>query len=220
MAALLDLFLPAHCELCGLPSGGPALCAVCMGDLPRNRSACPFCAVPMPEPQVCPECQRHPPPWDRCIAPLLYTSEVQRLILHLKRSGSPALASALVDAAAAEVRDADVTVPVPSTPWRVLRRGHNPAEVLARALPRHRAPSVRPGLLRRRSGPRQTGSSRAARRRNVRGVFTAKAPVPAHVLLVDDVMTSGATLREASGALRRAGAERITVYAIARTQPT
>ncbi len=217
MASLLDLLLPAYCELCHLQSGGPALCEICLGDLPRNRVACPSCATPLVEPLICADCQRRPPPWDRCIVPLLYTGDARRLILRLKRSGSPALATALLDAAAVEIRDADVTVPIPSTVWRTLRRGHNPAEVLARALPRHRVPPVRPALLRRRAGPRQTGTSRALRARNVRGVFTAAGRVPNHVLLVDDVMTSGATLREASTVLRRAGAERITVYAIART---
>lgn len=188
-----------------------------MADLPRNRIACPRCALPMPTPQVCGDCQRHPPPWQRCIVPLLYAGDVRRLILRFKRSGNPAIASALADAAAVAVPDADATVPIPSTLWRVLRRGHNPAEVLARAIPRHRVPSVRPALLRRRSGPRQTGTSRATRRRNVRGAFVGAGAMPNHVLLIDDVMTSGATLREASRALRRAGAQRITVYAIART---
>lgn len=105
---------------------------------------------------------------------------------------------------------------VPPDADRVLKRGHNPAEALARALePRWRLPVV---ALLERTGPTrpQRGLSLAERRRNVRGAFRPRRPAPARVALVDDVYTSGATATAAASALRKAGARHVEVITFAR----
>jgi ComF family protein len=101
-------------------------------------------------------------------------------------------------------------VPVPLHPRRLRERGFNPAALLARALARELGVRHDATALRRvRDTPSQTGLGRAARRRNVRGGFRARGAVPPCIWLVDDVVTTGSTLAEAAGALRRAGARRV-----------
>ena len=110
---------------------------------------------------------------------------------------------------------ADIVTFVPPDPDRGLRRGHHPPRQLAERLAEHWAlPLAAP--LRRRAAKRQRGLSRAERRRNVSGVFTAKGPVPNAVVLVDDVYTSGATANAAASAMRKAGARRVEIVTFAR----
>ncbi len=122
------------------------------------------------------------------------------------------------DAAPGLLTGADVVVPVPLHPWRALGRGFNQADELARAL----GPPVWRGLRRRRLGRPQAGLPADARRANVRQVYAVRrvpgraARVPASVVLVDDVMTTGATADECSRVLREAGVERIVVLTAAR----
>jgi predicted amidophosphoribosyltransferase len=128
------------------------------------------------------------------------------------------LAADLV-AEALPVPAADVITSIPADPDRLLRRGHHPAERLARELAgRWELPFAE--LLLRRGGaarPRQTELARADRARNVRGAFVAGAKPPGRVILVDDVYTTGATVAAAASALRSAGAGRVDVVTFART---
>ena len=111
---------------------------------------------------------------------------------------------------------ADVITYIPPDGDRSLRRGHQPAEGLARGLGRHWEIEVAPLLGRTRHVSRQTGLPLAERRRNVRGAFAATRPVRGTVVLVDDVYTTGATAGAAATALRRAGASRVEVLSLAR----
>jgi predicted amidophosphoribosyltransferase len=111
---------------------------------------------------------------------------------------------------------ADVIAYIPPEGDRSLRRGHQPAEGLARELGFFWGLPVAPLLARRRRVARQTGLPRDERRLNVRGAFTARGPVVGSVLLVDDVYTTGATVSSAATALRSAGAARVDVVAFAR----
>jgi predicted amidophosphoribosyltransferase len=127
-------------------------------------------------------------------------------------------AAELVVAAVAQPA-ADVITYIPPDPERLLRRGHHPAERLARELSRSWLTDVSP-LLVRRAGVgrvRQTDLRRDERTRNVRGAFLAVARPPSRVLLVDDVYTTGATVSAAATALRQAGARRVDVVTFART---
>lgn len=150
-------------------------------------------------------------------AAVAYEERVQRFVGAWKEQGLrrlAELAAQLVEETVAPP-DAELITFVPADRDRRLRRGHHPAERLARALgPRWELP-VRPLLRRMRSAPRQRGASLLERRRNVRGAFAA-APSPRKVCLVDDVYTSGATANAAALALRKAGARQVEVVTFAR----
>ncbi len=129
-----------------------------------------------------------------------------------------AVLAALIREAARDAPTADAVVPVPLHPRRLRSRGFNPAVALAREVARARATPLRARALRRtRDTPSQTGLDRAARARNLAGAFAARRPVSGCILLVDDVVTTGATLAAAARALRGAGAERVVGICVART---
>jgi ComF family protein len=143
----------------------------------------------------------------------------------LKFGRAEHLGEALAEILAARCLDfaerVDVVTPVPLAWTRLVVRGYNQAEAIARPLARALTRPCRP-LLRRRPRPRQALLSRDERRRNLRGAFAARARLPAgtRVLLVDDVMTTGATLLAAAAALRHAGAASVHAAVVARTPDT
>jgi ComF family protein len=139
--------------------------------------------------------------------------------------GAAGLGGTRVGGAAPGVRSHAVVVPVPTTARRRRRRGYNQAELLAKRVASARGLPLVEALARTSEGVSQTALTPAARRENVRGVFSpvrgAAAPVAAaHVLLVDDVLTTGATAGEAASALAGAGAASVTLLAFARALPT
>lgn len=214
--------LPPRCLLCGEPGAhGRDLCPACLAALPRQRCACPRCALPLPQPAAaCGDCLRQPPPFDRSLAAYTYGFPLDRLLPRFKFHGDLAagreLAAGLIEAAITADRP-QTLIPVPLHPARLRERGYNQALELARPLAAALALPLRPNLLqRRRATDPQTELDAATRRRNVRGAFLAPGPVPGHIALVDDVMTTGATLAECARVLRHAGAERVDVWVVAR----
>ena len=154
-------------------------------------------------------------------APLSYEGPVRTLIRNIKYRGETysvkALASLVSEEAAEALEPGEIVVPVPLHPERLRERGFNQAERIARALfPKGR---LRPKALSRRvPGPPQAGLDLKARRRNVRGAFEPGEGLKGRaVLLVDDVITTGATVSECARALKRAGAVRVRAFAPART---
>ena len=179
-------------------------------------------AMPAEPGPLCGNCRRRAPPWDSLVAAYLYLPPMVGVVRALKfgrgeHLGEP-LSRALAARCAPWTDRIDVVTPVPLQWTRLLARGYNQAEAVARPLARALALPCRP-LLRRRPRPRQALLSRAERRRNLRGAFTPRRPLAAgtRVLLVDDVMTTGATLESAARALRRAGAASIHAAVVART---
>ena len=229
--ALATVF-PTACVGCGSALPWAAPLALCAGCLPRLRApaspACRGCGRPLlgvaaaePGP-LCGACRRRPPPWQSLVAAYLNLSPLVGVVRALKFGRGDHLGEALSAALAARcapwVDRVDVVTPVP-LPWtRLLVRGYNQAEAVARPLARELGLPYRT-LLRRRPRPRQALLSRAERRRNLRGAFTPRRRLAAgmRVLLVDDVMTTGATLFAAACALRRAGAATIHAAVVART---
>jgi predicted amidophosphoribosyltransferase len=142
---------------------------------------------------------------------------VRAIVAGWKEHGLRRLATAGADLVVAAIPPPPVHALtfIPADRDRLLRRGHHPAERLARELGKRWDLPVLDALSRTRSGPRQRGSSLAERRRNVRGAFAARAS-PTSVCLVDDVYTSGATVSAAASALRKAGARRVRVVTLAR----
>lgn len=216
--------LGARCLLCGGAADGE-FCADCDAELPAVPTpVCATCALPSPAGSMCAACLRDPPPWQRAVAGCAYAYPVDALVKALKYGGrlecAPALASVLAHSLSGSEMP-DVVVPLPLSRRRLRDRGFNQSMEIARALPAALSSLVDPTTLHR---PMDAGPQAAlpldARAANVRGAFLAVRPLAGqHIALVDDVMTTGATLREAARALHAAGARQISVWVVARTIP-
>lgn len=222
-ASVIALLAPLRCRFCGAPVQGLPLCADCRADLPWNRRACPRCALPQAHEAPCARCAAHPPPFDAAWAPFRLETPVRQQIHALKYAAAFLHAGLLgrLFVEALRERDAplpELVLPVPLHPARLWRRGYNQSLELARALHREAGLHVEPRWVRRtRRTADQIGMDAAARRRNVRGAFTVDPRVAGRrVALLDDVMTTGATLAELARACRRAGAAEIQAWAVAR----
>lgn len=237
---LLDLVYPPVCLVCRRWIAAGALCDMCC------RSVCPIlpplcdrCGVPVPaERMVCRECEEGPEPsfdWSQAMGQ--YTGPLRTAIHHLKYHGKTALAVPLGQMLAQSLdRSAtplfaprsdpslpafDAVVPIPLHPSRLRQRGFNQAERLARVLAAERGWRLDTTGLRRvrRTEVQALLTSREERAANVRNAFVARSPTHfwnQSVLLVDDVLTTGATTNEAAHVLRNAGATRVAVLALAR----
>lgn len=222
----LRLLLPPRCLLCGSAgTAGRDLCAGCASDFVPNAMCCPRCALPLSVPApLCGECLARDPPFGRAWVPFVYAHPLDLLETRFKFGADLAagrvLADGMVDRAVADRPERpEALVPVPLHAARLRERGYNQALELARSLATAFGIPLRADLLRRlRATPPQTGLDAKTRRRNLRGAFAVAvdAVPPDHVALVDDVMTTGATLRECARMLRRAGVTRVDVWALAR----
>ncbi len=214
--------LPSRCLACGLSPGDP-VCANCAHDYFPQVLRCRRCALRIPAGELCGACLRDPPRFAAAWACADYAPPVSGMVLALKSSARLDLALPLARMLArtlpAAEAPADCVAPVPLSPERRTERGYNQSELLASALAQEaRLPLEAQLLLRVRHGVPQQALALDARRRNVRGAFAAARPLQGRaVLLVDDVMTTGATLDEAAGALLSAGASRVCVAVVART---
>lgn len=217
---------PARCPWCERPA--PAPCEACVATLPRNRPACTHCAAPLPtgftDGGCCVTCARQPPPHALAWCAFRYEEPVARQIRALKFHADFAAAEVLGAAIAGGIcgRAAalpELLLPVPLHASRLRARGYNQALELARVVARTLRIPLEARLARRvRATEEQTHLGAAERRRNLHGAFrVAGAVTGAHVALLDDVITTGATAAELAAALREAGAARIEVWAAART---
>lgn len=225
----LSRWLPQGCVLCGQNSHNLALCRQCREDLPRLRDACCHqCGLPLPAgvvSPVCGQCQQYPPAYDRVVGALAYTSPVAELVTGLKFHQRIQLARLLGELLAARVQSmghhVQAILPVPLHPRRVTERGYNQALEIARPLARILdLPVLTDAVSRHRHTAAQSAQPPGRRQGNIRGAFALNAAPPVHRLaLVDDVMTSGHTVNEVAGLLRRAGVEHIEVWCVARAWP-
>ncbi len=216
--------LPLRCLLCSAAGAdGIDLCADCAAELPRNRSCCTRCALPLATPApLCGECQRRTPPWDAAWAPFRYGWPLDRLESRYKFGADLAAGRVLStlwrrEPCPVELPQLLLTVPLHRS--RLRQRGYNQALELARPLARSLGLPLRHDVLQRvRQTDAQTELDALGRRRNVRGAFAlhAGAELPAHVAILDDVMTTGATVAECARVLKRAGVQRVDVWALAR----
>jgi ComF family protein len=186
------------------------------------------CALPAIDRAICGECVRAPPPFAETIAALAYAFPVDRLIQRIKYGGNLALVdwagAALAAAVSAKLAHRDPRgrperiVALPLSASRQRERGFNQAAEIAACVALATALPVFAPLERIRTGPPQAALPWTARRRNVRGAFAVRRDVSgARIALVDDVMTTGATLAEASRVLAAAGAHRVECWVVART---
>jgi ComF family protein len=234
-AALLDQLYPPACLACDAPLGSAGgLCAACFARLrPITAPLCPVLGLPFaaalgPD-ALSAEAIADPPPFGRARSAVVYTALARALIGRLKYRDRPELAAfcaRLMAEAGAQLWDgAPVLVPVPLHPLRLLSRRYNQSTELARALARRTGLAVAPGLVARRRNTRpQVGLSGTARRRNLAGAFVARPEAVLRlggrrVVVVDDVITTGATVRAVSRALLDAGAAAVDVVSFARVVP-
>jgi ComF family protein len=221
--AAIEALLPQDCFLCGSRSGCSLLCPGCVGGLPAApKPCCPLCALPTPAGEICGACLREPPRFDATLARYTYDFPVDRLIQALKYGGTLAVASYLGSAVAnLPLPEADIVLALPLHPRRLRKRGFNQATQIAREVAsRHRLPLEHTLVERVSDTPPQTGLPWAERRRNVRGSFLCRTDLSGkRIIVVDDVMTTGATLNELAGVLKRSGAECVTNLVVARTLP-
>lgn len=220
---MLRFALPLRCLLCGAEGcDGIDLCADCAHELPRNRSCCARCALPLAEPlPMCGECLRRAPPWQAAWAPFRYGWPLDRLESRYKFGADLAAGRVLSALWQREPRPIDLPqmlIIVPLHRQRLRQRGYNQALELARPLAQAFGIPLRHDVLQRvRSTDPQTELDALSRRRNVRGAFHLRDnDLPAHVAILDDVMTTGATLAECARVLRRGGVARVDVWTLAR----
>lgn len=219
--------LGRRCVLCLEPSQERNLCGCCHDALPSLGISCRTCALPLPidEPQpACGACLRRSPPWRRAIAATCYASPVSELVSAFKFGRDLAAGQALAELllACVEARSYApnaVLMPVPLHRSRLRERGFNQALELARPIGRKLNLPVSVRTLRRtRATAPQSGTATTSQRSsNIRGAFELAGPAPETVILLDDVYTTGATLRECAQLLARGGTQTIEVWVVART---
>jgi ComF family protein len=220
MRNLLGILFGGTCYLCrgGAPS---TLCAACDADLPRLAPPrCPRCALESPRGEVCGRCLSEAPRYDATFAALAYEFPADALVHALKFRGELALACVLGELLLQSISslEIDCVIPVPLSAARLRERGYNHAAEIAR----HVAPAKLDLALcvRSRDTPAQMDLPFAERRRNVRGAFRCTRRLAGQsVAVVDDVMTTGATLDEIASVLKAAGATRVVNWVAARTFP-
>ncbi len=218
---LLDALLPSACLLCGDLTGAEALCASCRADLPRlPEPRCPVCAIPLATlAPVCGACLARPPAFDATLALWRYGYPLDHLVQQLKfahrLAGAALFARALL---AGPHPCGDVIVPVPLSSARLKERGFNQAVEIARPLARALGlPLDTTSLSRMRDTSPQSRLPWRARRDNVRHAFACTRDFTGRrVIVVDDVMTTGATLDAVARVLKDHGAQRVTNWVVAR----
>lgn len=228
----LQMTLPSVCHICRRWPSQP-LCAPCVERFAQPTLRCPTCALTLSRTAhtghaaACRNCAEHPSPLDACVAAVSYTFPWAGCIARFKFQADPSLARALAHLmrhapwVEPAIDAATLVVPMPLAPRRLRERGFNQALELARHLAPHKTHAHT--LLRRADSAHQVGASRQERLDHVRDAFWVtpermSAVRGQRVVLVDDVMTTGASMHEAARALRVMGAAHITGLVLARTE--
>jgi len=219
---LSNLLFGGSCFLCRGAARG-ILCPACDADLPRLAGTlCPRCALPSPGAAVCGRCLADAPHYDATVAALAYRFPADTLVHALKFRSQLALAPLMGDLLIEAIRERiDLVVPVPLSRERLRERGYNQAAEIARHVARERRARLELTIvIRERDTRAQADLPWSDRARNVRGAFRCERSLDgAAIAVVDDVMTTGATLDELAATLKRAGAARVVNWVVARTFP-
>ncbi|HZW26466.1 MAG TPA: ComF family protein [Gallionella sp.] len=224
--AIIRQLSPAQpCVLCGRMSHDGLWCAACDRALPYLSAAhCPSCALPTPSGEICGHCLRHPPLFDRATAAFAYAFPLDRLVQAMKYREQLALANAFAEKLVQRIdrdRLPDRMIAMPLHPAKLRERGFNQSLLLAAAIARALGIELLPHACRRvRDTPPQSALPFKERKKNVRDAFCCDADLSGlHVALVDDVLTTGASLNALAAAVKKRGATEISVWVAARTLP-
>ncbi|RKQ39482.1 DNA utilization protein GntX [Enterobacter sp. R1(2018)] len=225
------LTIPGLCWLCRMPLACPTwgLCSRCVLALPAPPPCCPRCGLPAaPGVSLCGRCLQEPPPWDRLLFVTDYRPPLTSLVHQLKFCAATALAPALarllllkvlMALRAGSVPKPEVIISVPLHSRRAWRRGFNQSALLAAPLARWLQCDFQQASVRRvRATTAQHQLSARLRRSNLRGAFRVEFPVAGrHMVIVDDVVTTGSTVAEIARLLKKQGAATIQVWCLCRT---
>ena len=215
--------LPQSCFLCGDTSTKP-VCMACLADLPYQVSACRRCGKDLKEIGVCSQCQKKPPPYTHVQAIFSYIYPLNKLIPAAKYNQNLAVLNLLGNLMAQHLTIEpcpDVLIPIPLHPKRLRQRGYNQSLELAKCITRHTGIMVNYTSCRRiKNTPPQASLKDATQRQaNIQGAFQVLWTKPnwQHIVLIDDVMTTGGTVQELTNEFLKAGIQRIDVWCCART---
>lgn len=222
-----DSLMPLRCVFCKTRSRAAEgrICSGCRNDLPWLENACARCAEPvfteLPTGVHCAACQKRPPLIDATVSPLRYEFPVDAAIKALKFGRrlhyAPAFGELLASSMHRLSADIDALLPVPLHWRRKAFRGFNQATELCKPIARVVALPIITGVVRCRATPYQSGLTAGERGKNLRDAFSVRKPPAArHVLIVDDVVTTGATTRQLARVLVKHGVKKVSVLAVAR----
>jgi ComF family protein len=220
----LARLLPQDCFVCGQASGDRLVCAACEADLPfLEGPSCPVCALPAADGLRCGACQNSPPAFDATSAVFRYAFPVEHIVQGLKYRHRLPLAGWLAEALARrlDATGVDCIIPLPLSAQRMKERGFNQAQELARPLARHFGlPLLAEASLRVADSAPQASLPWKERQANIRQAFECRVDLAGKTIaVVDDVMTTGATLNEFARMLKLHGARRVENWVAARTLP-
>ncbi|HSG59985.1 MAG TPA: ComF family protein [Pseudomonadales bacterium] len=215
------------CYLCHAQAAkGEDFCTPCLGEMPWNSRACQQCALPLNDPctMFCNTCFSTTPPYEKCFASLIYAPPISRLITRYKHQHNEPLGAVLarlmLNTLADDFRDSlhdAVIMAVPMHQHALRQRGFNQAQQLAQSVATHLALPLDTGLEASRAHISQQTLKAEQRRKNLLGIFKYSHSAPKHTLIIDDVMTTGATVSAISELLKQRGCEQISVLCLART---
>lgn len=231
---ILDLILPPLCLNCTAPVGAAhSLCPACWTHIHFiSEPCCACCGAPFPVPMeagaLCGACLANPPPFAAARAVMLYDEASKKIVLRFKHAdaltSAPALGRLMFHAGRDFWPDADMLIPVPLHRWRLLKRRYNQAALLAHEIAKLAHKPVNVSALERTRATLAQGHMNAAQRdKNLRGSLRIRHGAETKlknrtVVLIDDVLTTGATVRECCRVLKRAGVSKIYVLTLARVR--
>lgn len=220
----LPAFFNHHCELClELNHDAGFICSSCENSLPRAKHRCQMCAIALPNQGYCGQCLHKKPAFDYSHSSFSYAAPIDAWLQHLKSKHrtewAHKLASLMLHSQPQNLSQVDAFTFVPATRWSLIKRGFNPAELIARELGQALNKPVIAQLAARSHSSEQKQLNRQQRINNVSQHFrrTRKTLNGEHILLIDDVMTTGSTAHSMALLLKQAGASQVGIWCLART---
>lgn len=208
-----------RCPGCDQPERDGHLCPVCRSFLIDTQPCCVLCAEPLQADELCGQCLKSPPPWDAIHIPWRFDGLSRFLIHRYKYQRDRAAGHALLREwqPPAELHQPEALLAVPMHHRKQAKHGFNHASDMARQLSGQLNLPLFEGMTRHRATSALEGLNKNERRRELKGCFELASPPPSRVAIIDDVMTTGATVAEMTRLLKRHGAEFVAVWSLART---